>query len=78
MPGECLCHPARLSSKDKATAASVSLHHGITVEKMCFIIQVLKEDWFSSSAQHLIRLPLELGGLGSSLDKCKWLESRVH
>lgn len=30
------------------------------------------------SAQHLIRLPLELGGLGSHLDKCKWLKSHVH
>lgn len=78
MPGEWLCHHARLSRKDKATAESVLLHHGITAEKMCFVLQVLREDWFLSSAQHLIMLPLELGGPGSHSDKCKWLESHVH
>lgn len=71
MPGECLYHPAQPSMKDKATAVSVSLRHEITAEKMCFIMGVLEEDWFSSSTQHLIRLPLELDGPGSRLDTCK-------
>lgn len=35
--------------KDKNTAISASLHHKITAEKMYFIIQVLEEDWYSSS-----------------------------
>lgn len=78
MPGECLCHPAQLSLEDKATAGSVSLHHGITAEKTCFISKVLEEDWLSSSTQHLIGLPLELGGPGSHLDKYKLLETHVH
>lgn len=71
MPGECLYHPAQPSMKDKATAVSVSLRHEITAEKMCFIMGVLEEDWFSSSTRHLIRLPLELDGPGSCLDTCK-------
>lgn len=71
MPGECLYHPAQPSMKGKATAVSVSLHHKITAEKMCFIMEVLEEDRLSSSARHLIRLPLELDGPGSRLDICK-------
>lgn len=66
-PGECLCHPAQLFVRGKATAGSC---HGIT-ELLWRKCASLSQRSRKIGSHHLIRLPLELGGLGSLLDKYK-------